>query len=341
MTSGWNIVVDLVAFAGRWNHLSVQWLAHWMEALEQSRDCQRVNTMKTHFNVVILFVLLFTGPVAANEKAKVVFISGSPSHGPMKHEHRAGNMILAEALNRSGLDVEGVLVPNYGYPKDTSILKDAASIVIFCTGHRGHVVKPHLDEFDALMKKGAGVVMIHWATEAEKGKSGEKFLEWMGGFCDLDWSVNPHWTPNFKDFPDHPIANGVGPFRVNDEWYYHMRFVKDMKGVTPILSDLPPPATLRRPDGARSGNPTVRKAVAAGEKQHVAWAYERPSGGRGFGFTGAHNHDSWQDENFRKVVLNAILWTANVDVPKDGCPSPEVSDSRLKENVDDKKKRKR
>jgi len=52
-----------------------------------------------------------------------------------------------------------------------------------------------------------------------------------------------------------------------------MRFVDKMKGVTPILSDLPPPETLWRKDGARSGNPAVRKVVAAGEKQHVAWAY--------------------------------------------------------------------
>lgn len=292
--------------------------------------------MKSPFLVACCLSLLVcccTG-VFADEKAKIVFISGSPSHGRMHHEHRAGNMILAEALNQSGLDVEAELVPHYGYPKDQSILKDAATIVIFCTGHRGHVLNPNLDEFDELMKSGTGVVMIHWATEAEKGKPGEKFLEWMGGFCDLNWSVNPHWTANFKEFPDHPIANGVKPFSINDEWYYHMRFVSEMKGVTPILSDLPPPESLRRPDGERSGNPTVRKAVANGEKQHVAWAYQRPEGGRGFGFTGAHNHVSWQDENFRKVVLNAILWTANVDVPKDGCPSTAVGDRRIKENLD-------
>ncbi|PAY18027.1 hypothetical protein CKO51_18695 [Rhodopirellula sp. SM50] len=299
--------------------------------------------MKTKVCLSFVCAMLFIGPeffteaAVAEERAKIVFISGQPSHGPMAHEHRAGNMILAEALNRSGLNVEAVLVPHPGYPDDDSILHDAATVVIFCTGHTGHVLNPHLDEFDKLMKAGTGVVMIHWATEAEKGKPGDKFLEWMGGFCDLDWSVNPHWTPNFKDFPDHPIANGVEPFRVNDEWYYHMRFVKDMQGVTPILSDLPPPETLRRPDGPRSGNPAVRKAVAAGEKQVVAWAYERPTGGRGFGFTGAHNHVSWQDENFRKVVLNAILWTANVEVPKEGCPSPVVSDSRIKENLDDKR----
>lgn len=286
------------------------------------------------FASCVLIATLSCTDLSAEEKAKIVFISGSPSHGRMHHEHRAGNMILAEALNQSGLDVEAELVPHYGYPKDKSILKDAATVVIFCTGHRGHVLNPNLDEFDVLMKSGTGVVMIHWATEAQKGKPGEKFLEWMGGFCDLNWSVNPHWTANFKEFPDHPIANGVKPFAINDEWYYHMRFVPEMKGVTPILSDLPPPESLRRPDGERSGNPTVRKAVANGEKQHVAWAYQRPEGGRGFGFTGAHNHVSWQDENFRKVVLNAILWTANVDVPEGGCPSPAVGEGRIKENLD-------
>jgi trehalose utilization protein len=295
------------------------------------------------FQTLILLALpaVLIVPASAQDKAKIIFISGEPSHGPMAHEHRAGNMILADALNRSGLNVEAVLVPHPGYPEDTSILKNAATVVIFCTGHQGHVLKPHLDEFDKLMKAGTGVVMIHWATEAEKGKSGEKFLEWMGGFCDLNWSVNPHWTPKFKDFPNHPIAHGVKPFSVNDEWYYHMRFVEGMKGVTPILSDLPPPETLIRPDGERSGNPDVRRAVANGERQHVAWAYERPVGGRGFGFTGAHNHVSWQDENFRKVVLNAILWTANVDIPEDGCPSPGVSDSQIQENLDAKAARKK
>ena len=290
-------------------------------------------------NVLALSVCFFlVGTLRADEKkAKIVFISGKPSHGRMHHEHRAGNMILAKALNASGLNVDAVLVPHYGYPEDASLLDDAATIVIFCTGHRGHVLNPKLDEFDALMKKGVGVVMIHWATEAEKGKPGDKFLEWMGGFCDLDWSVNPHWKPNFK-LPDHPIANGVESFSVNDEWYYHMRFVDQMKGVTPILTDVPPLHTLRRKDGPRSGNPTVRKAVESGQTQHVAWAYERPNGGRGFGFTGGHNHVSWQDDNFRKVVLNAILWTANVDIPANGCPSPTPDDETIKANLDESKK---
>ncbi|QEG21575.1 PVC-type heme-binding CxxCH protein [Mariniblastus fucicola] len=271
----------------------------------------------------------------AKKKTKVVFISGHPSHGRMKHEHRAGNMILANALNDSGLNIDAELVPHYGYPQDESILKDAATIVIFSTGHSGHVLKKKLDEFDALMNGGTGVVMLHWSTEAEKGKMGDLFLNWMGGFCDLDWSVNPHWKPNFNALPDHAICRGVEPFSVDDEWYYHMRFVEGMKGITPILTDVPPAHTLRRPDGERSGNTAVRRAVANGETQHVAWAYQRPGGGRGFGFTGGHNHESWQDDNFRKIVLNAILWTANVEVPEDGCANNQVDDALIKQNIDD------
>ena len=289
----------------------------------------------TFWLTLILAASCSSRVIHAQDKSRIVFISGKPSHGRMAHEHRAGNMLLARALNAADLNINAIVLPKNGYPSDPSVLAGAATIIIFCTGHGGHVLNKHLDGFDALMKNGTGVVMIHWATEARRGKPGEKFLEWMGGFCDLNWSVNPHWTPDFKSFPEHPVANGVRPFSLNDEWYYHMRFVEGMKGVTPILSALPGPETLKRPDGARSGNPAVRKAVAAGEKQHVAWAYERPGGkGRGFGFTGAHFHKSWKDDNFRKVVLNAIVWTANIEVPKGGVPSKTPTDVEIKANLD-------
>ena len=288
---------------------------------------------KLILNLCVLSGLLLGATSEAADKAKVVFISGKPSHGRLAHEHRAGNMILAKGLNESGLPIEAVVVPHYGYPKDESILNGADTIVVFCTGHGGHVLNPKLKQFDALMKKGIGVVMIHWATEAIKGDPGNKFLEWMGGFCDLNWSVNPHWTPNFKA-QKHPIWNGVKPFSVNDEWYYHMRFVKDLKGVTPILTDVPLAKTLKRPDGARSGNPAVRKAVGNGESQHVAWAYERPDGARGFGFTGGHVHMNWQHDDNRKLMLNAILWTANVEIPKGGVPSKTPSKEEMHSNLD-------
>ena len=145
---------------------------------------------------------------------------------------------------------------------------------------------------------------------------------------------------NFNKLPKHPITRGVKPFKANDEWYFHMRFRDDKKGkLIPILSDVPPKETMKRGDGAHSGNPAVRKAVAAGKSQHVAWAYQREDGGRGFGFTGGHNHLNWGNDDFRKTVLNAILWVARAKVPKEGVPS-KVTKEDLYANLDGRRGKK-
>jgi hypothetical protein len=151
----------------------------------------------------------------------------------------------------------------------------------------------------------------------------------------MDWSVNPHWTADFAKLPEHPITLGVKPFQINDEWYYHMRFRNGMNGVTPILTALPPPESLSRPDGPHSGNPHVRAAIARKEPQHMAWAMEREDGGRGFGFTGGHVHWNWADPNFRKLVLNAIAWCAKVDVPREGIVDQPKTLKDMESNADD------
>ena len=77
---------------------------------------------------------------------------------------------------------------------------------------------------------------IHYGVEVNKGKQGDNYLKWMGGYFETFWSVNPFWTAKLDTIPEHETTRGVKPFAINDEWYYHMRFVPDMKGVTPVLS---------------------------------------------------------------------------------------------------------
>jgi len=155
-----------------------------------------------------------------------------------------------------------------------------------------------------------------------------------------NWSVNPHWTADFKSLPKHAVTGGVQPFSTNDEWYYHMRFRDGMTGVTPILTDLPPASSLSRGDGTHSGNPAVRLEVIEEMKpQHVAWAAEREGGGRGFGFTGGHYHKGWANYNQRKLVLNAIVWTAKGEVPANGIES-KVTEEDMQANLDPKGQKK-
>ncbi|MBC7856359.1 MAG: DUF1080 domain-containing protein, partial [Pirellulaceae bacterium] len=273
------------------------------------------------------------GAEQAKKGKKIVFVAGKPSHGYGAHEHNAGCLLLAKEL-KAAMPEYQTEVALSGWPKDTSIFDGADCIIMYCDGGGGHMVVPNLDAVDALAKKGVGIVCIHYGVEVEKGKAGEKFLDWIGGYFEMNWSVNPHWTAKYEKFPDHPISRGVKPFEINDEWYYHMRFRPEMKGVTPILTALPPKDTLSRPDGPHSGNPAVRADVAKGNPQHMAWAAEREGGGRGFGFTGGHDHWNWGDPNFRKVMLNAIVWSAHGEVPKNGVESPAVTMKALEANQD-------
>lgn len=282
---------------------------------------------------------LFPSAWAADAaETKVLFIAGRPSHAPREHEHRAGCMLLAKSLEE-GLPSVDAEVSWYGWPMDESVFDGLDAVVMYCDGGGGHYVNEHLEFVQALMDKGVGLVCIHYGVEVPIGPPGDKFLQWIGGYFEADWSVNPHWDAKFATLPDHPITRGVSPFEINDEWYYHMRFPEGMKNVTPILTALPPKETLSRPDGPHSGNPHVREAVSKGEPQHVAWAIERLDGGRGFGFTGGHFHRNWQNDNFRKLVLNAIAWTAKVDVPASGVASSTPSDEEMTANLDDKRAR--
>ncbi len=273
---------------------------------------------------------------AATDSAtkKVVFVAGTKSHGYFSHEHNAGCLLLAKHLQAA--------FPNYtidvhqnGWPADPeAFFADADAVVMYCDGGGRHMVVPHLSEVDALNRDGVGVGCIHYAVEVEKEKGGKEFLDWLGGYFEKDWSVNPHWTAEFTSMPHHPITRGVEPFAIEDEWYFHMRFRDGMENVTPILSAVAPESTMKRPDGPHSGNRHVRKSVAAGEAQHVAWASDQPGRGRGFGFTGGHFHRNWGDDDFRKLVLNAIVWLAGDEVPDQGVGTDSVTESELEQNQD-------
>lgn len=255
----------------------------------------------------------------------------------MKHEYSAGCHLIEDWLKAQYPDakIEG----RHAIPwpeNEEEFFKDADGVVFFCSGGGGHVVNKHVPEFDKVMKTGAGLSCLHYGVEVPIGPSAKGMLNWAGGYFEANWSVNPHWVAEFKSFSKHPVANGVKPFKSDDEWYFHMRFQEGMRGVEPILSAIAPEETMKRGDGPHSGNPAVRKKVAAGEPQHVAWAYERGDDykkGRGFGFTGLHYHKNWQEDSFRKTVLNGVAWMSGLEIPKNGIETEKPSTEFLEANA--------
>lgn len=282
----------------------------------------------------------------AAEPKKLILMAGKPSHPPRMHEFNAGVWLLERCLE----DFEEVhchAVFN-GWPEDEAIFDDADAIVFFMDGGKRHEIVQEdgrrLKLLDKLAQRGVGLGFMHYGVEVVPEQAGDEMQKWIGGHYEHMFSCNPMWEPTFKDFPEHPITRGVKPFAIKDEWYINMRFAGDQDGIKPgQMKDLQfSPILVASPsDEVRDGpyvypkGPYEHIQAEKGEPEAVMWAVQHSSGRRGFGFTGGHYHDNWANDNFRKVVLNALVWVAGANVPETGVVS-KLKPGDIDRNLDPK-----
>ena len=55
-----------------------------------------------------------------------------------------------------------------------------------------------------------------------------------------------------------------------------------------------------------------------GENHTVAWAWERPDGGRSFGFSGLHFHENWQLASYQRMLAQSVHWVLKREIPRAG-----------------------
>lgn len=299
--------------------------------------------MKLRFLLSAVFVLGTVALPAADRK--LVMIAGPVSHPPLMHEFRAGSMLLQKRLEGiSGL--KAVLVTN-GWPTkmvegkrvdDNSVFEGADAIFIYSDGGGNHLaVRPErLELLRGLMKKGVSLGCAHYAVEVLAEKGGAEWKEWIGGHYENAFSCNPIWEAGFQSLPAHPITRGVKPFKAKDEWYFNMRFRDGKAGVKDILVATPSDAVRDGPYVSPKG-PYPHIQAAKGRPETMMWAVERPDGGRGFGFTGGHFHLNWQNDDQRRLLLNALVWLAKLDVPAGGINSAPVNEVEIMQNLDEKR----
>jgi type 1 glutamine amidotransferase len=277
---------------------------------------------------------------------RIVLIAGKPSHPKGMHEFRAGSMLLQKALS----GVKGVTVDVYtnGWPTktvdgvvvdDNALLDNADAVLIYADGGKGHpaIQRDHMKVLDALAAKGVGLGFAHYGVEVPAGPPGDAMQRWIGGYYETNFSVNPMWKPTFDALPNHPVTRGVRPFATHDEWYFNMRWTPDAGAKTrliPILTSKPSDEVRKGPYVSPAG-PYPHIIADSGKVETMMWVYERSDGGRSFGFTGGHTHANWGDADQRKVVLNALLWIAKVDVPARGVEDT-ITAADLTVNLDPK-----
>ncbi len=231
---------------------------------------------------------------------RIAFIAAAPSHGEGEHEWDQDAQYVRDCILQADNINQMVKIDIYdnGWPKNSSDLDNADAIVFFTDGRKMHTLtdKKRLEKIDQLAKKGVGLAFLHYSIDPPEGAE-SYFLDWIGGCYEKGKSQNPINTVEVQPVDNgHPITRGCGGYIAPDEWYFDLGFRET--GVTPLMTGKLPP---RDP-----------------KDKVLAWAFEREDGGRGFGFSGGHYHKNWHMEPFRKLVINAILWTAKMEVPEGG-----------------------
>lgn len=255
---------------------------------------------------------------------KVLLLAGGPSSKAMAHEYFAGCALLMEWLKQQP-GVWPVMARNW--PTNERILDDVRCVVYFGDGGGK---QPFLapERWAALRKlrdAGAGLVLLHQAMDLPAGPQADEIKAWLGAVFISDIGCRGHWDMEFTQIVPHATTRGVKPFAAPaDGWLYNLHFA--VTGVTPLLSGAVPEKSRTTADAKKY----------PGRSEVIAWAYEAPTGTRGFGFTGADLHKSWSYESQRRLVLNGILWAAKRDVPANGVEVPFELAS-LERHLDDKR----
>jgi hypothetical protein len=266
------------------------------------------------------------------QRKKIVLVAGAPSHASGEHEFNAGVKLLLRRLQK----IDSVVAASYhdgGWPQDPTAMQNADAIVVYADGLGAHPLREHFQEVDDLMRKGVGLMCMHFAVHVEPGVEGDSFKRWIGGHYESGFSTNPHWTADLQPNPAHPVTTQKKSSAINDEWYFSIRFSED-EDVTPLLEAVPGFQARSMNGYPRVAYPHIKRA--AGQAEKLMWGLDRPGGGRGVGFTGGHWHHNWAHDLQRNTVLAAMLWVAGAEVPEAGIESAAVSETELNEHLDPK-----
>ena len=236
----------------------------------------------------------------------IAMIAGKKSHGPGEHEYEKSLKLLQEKLE-GAVEFINTQVFIEGWPFDDEQLDDADTIVIFCDGADHGIsndpllLGKRLKVLGKQMDRGAGLVCLHYSVIVPKEKGGEEFLKWLGGYFDYQTGTSTnHWFSKIENrefelypaSPEHPLCQGMEPFKLKEELYFNLRFPEDKKNITPILTFDP-----QKKDWEKV----------------VGWSLQRSDGGRGFGYTGGHYFKNFEIPVVQKLLLDAILWTAHAE----------------------------
>jgi type 1 glutamine amidotransferase len=253
------------------------------------------------FAVVLVCITPFAAArePAATAQKRVLLLGQSPDgHPRATHEYMPGMRVLAACLKQVAQMKPVVLKADDPWTQGPELLADADGVVLFVSqGAKWIQDDPRrFQAFVKLAERGGGLVVLHWGMGAKEARYIQGFVNLFGG-ChggpDRKYKVLENAKVKVPS-DSHPIVRGIEPFGLREEFYYRLKFVKSDSAITPLLQ------------------------TQVEDVETVCWAWERPNGGRSFGFSGGHFHSNWKRPEYRRLLTQAVLWTVDLPIPEKG-----------------------
>jgi putative membrane-bound dehydrogenase-like protein len=262
-------------------------------------------------------------------KKRILFIAGSTTHRHGIHEYKAGSLLLAKALNESGLPVVAK-VHWFNWPEDESCFDGVDTIIVYADAGGDYGDKYAV--LDEKYQQGTALMFMHYGVHPTV-EVGEKYYnKWMGGYFADAFSVNPSWIADMVPKDGHPVARGLsGSIKAFDEFYWNLSFDKSCTDCYPLATGTPTPENMVTYGSSKFWNKDA--ADKLGTPQSLLWCRDPADAPRGAGFVGGHFHRNWAIDDYRKLILNTIAWVTKVEVPKDGVPSETITREMLNQNL--------
>ena len=245
--------------------------------------------------LITLLILLSVPAFAADAKRLLIVGQEPDGHPPTTHEFMAGAKVLAELL-RPIPEIQTTVVDASEPWADGAKCIDAADGIAMFISEGAKWMQVDAARHAALKRlaaRGGAIMAIHWSV-------GAKDAQYIQGQLDLLGATRGGEQRKYQKLevelrrpdPRHPILRGLGDMKVYDEFYYAL---DQAPGIHPLLI-----------------------ANIDGKDETAAWSWERADGGRAFGFVALHYHSNWQRPDYRRFVVQGVLWSLKLNIPDGG-----------------------
>lgn len=241
---------------------------------------------------LLLLTLFVVIPLVAQAAPLRVFIrGGKKTHGPNAHEHERFLNDWKVLLAERGMKADGAM----DWP-DANQLSETDVLVMYAQdgGNATPAQKENLEKFTL---RGGGIAVIHTAAVSNDPVWWKSVIggAWVQG--KTKWREGPM---ELKFSRPHPITLGAADFKMDDEIYYNLDMLPNVK----VL------ATTDTGDGT----PKVQAQM---------WTYEKGTC-RVFVTIPGHLYSTFERPNYRAILLRGIAWVGKRQNIDEFCKPEEI-----------------